>query len=85
MGDDSTLFIIFFDHSLDNGINLSLFFQVLLVGLLTQQICIIDLLLNFPLVALKRLKFLLVLLALDLVADFLVLKHSHVDGCILLL
>jgi len=44
--DDALLFIIFFDHALNDSVNLFLFSQVLLVSLLPSNIRIINLLLN---------------------------------------
>lgn len=48
--DDAILFIIFFDHALNDSVDLFLFSQVLLVSLLTGNICIINLSLNGALV-----------------------------------
>jgi len=55
------------------------------VSLLSSLICVINLLLNGALVLLKVCKFLLVVLTLHLVADFLVSEHGDVDLGILFL
>lgn len=82
---DALLLVVFFNHALHHCVHLGLFLQVLVVSLLPKQVGIIDLLLDFFLVVLQLLQFMLVGLAFLQVTNLLVFKNRDVNGCILLL
>ena len=82
---DTRLLVVFLDHALNNGIDLALLPQVLIVCLLAKESSVIDLLLDLALVAAELVKFLLGTLALKLVTNLLVLQHSNVNSGILFL
>jgi len=77
--DDAGLFVVLFNHALDNRVNLTLLPHVLVVSLLAEKRCVVDLFLDFALVVAQLIKFALILAALKLVANLLVLQHRHVD------
>ena len=79
------MLVVLLDHTLHDGIDLCLFFHVLLVSLLSQQIGVVDLPLDVTLVLLELLKLSLVGLALEDIADLFVLEHGDVDRGVLLL
>ena len=83
--DNAGLFVVFLDHALNDGIDLLLLSEVLLVGLLARNVGIVDLLLDRALVRLQVLQLLLVLGSLVLVANLLVLEHGDIDLGVLLL
>ena len=83
--DNASLFVVFLDHALNDGIDLLLLSEVLFVGLLARNVGIFNLLLDRALVRLQVLQLLLVLGSLVLVANLLVLEHGDIDLGVLLL
>ena len=71
--------VVFLDHALHNRVNLALFSDILLVGLFTELIVVVNLLLNVPLVLLSVLKLLLHFFHVANLTKFLVSQHLHVN------
>ena len=61
MQHNSVHFVVFFDHSFDNHVNLRTLLLILTAGFLAEPVVFIDLSLNVPLVLLKLLEILDVL------------------------
>lgn len=82
---DAGLLVVFLDHAMHNSVHLCLLFHVLFVSLLSQEVSLINLILDLTLVVNKLIELIGIVCSLILVANLLVTQDGQVDLGVLLL